>query len=944
MRAAAGLAEPPAFVVVSGEAGIGKTRLIAELSTRPELAGRQLLVGRSHRLRESFPLGPLIEALRGIDRSAPPRTLSPVAGSLRPLLPELADLLPAPPPPLDDRAAERHRVFRGLRELLGWLGPVVLVIEDLHWADEQTGEFLSYLLAEPPPELGLVVTFRFEDLSPGLAALAAGRPTAVRRIEVALGPLDVPQTGALAAAIVGAERVSEEFATYLCERTSGIPFAVEELLALLRVRGSLVRRGGGWARRALDELDVPATIRDSVLERLSRLSPEARAIGEAAAILGVPVPMRVLVATCRERPAEPARAVEEGLEAGLLAEDGDAVGFRHLLAAQAVYEGIAGPRRRELHSRAAAALEAPGPDALGQVAHHLRHAGRIDEWVEAAERAADHMLELAHDGEAVRLLEDLLRSDRPDAERRGRLTIKLARAAIEGLRGREVVGLLLEVLDRGLPDATRGEARFHVGRLLHEVGEDPERVRQLLTEAIDELDGRPDLQAWAMVILGIPVDQRVGLDEHRRWLDGALELLPRIDDPGFEVFLLGKVAMILTPIGDPGWRRLAARIEERTGGAPRQRGEVNAFWSVGAQATCAGHHEVAARLLERGLEGAVSGENRRLELSLRSALALLDLCRGSWSGLDEQVETLIDELDQSPRARVDVEVVSACLAPLRGDLEAARRALADAVDRCMDLGAFDILPIPTRALIGVQLAGGLVEDAVITAERLVGAVDAKGVWPPDMRALPAIAEALVTAGQSDAAETLVARWEEGLADLDAPLAAAGLVEARGFISLGARDLASAADLFLEAARLYADRLCPYEAAAAGERGAGCLLAAGRDGAEAPLLSALATYRRLGARREADRAMHLARQHGIRVPARHRGGRRGYGTELSPREREVAELAALGRSNKEIAAGLFLSVNTVARHLTAAMRKLDVPSRAALGHRLAGEPIESGEQN
>ncbi|RIQ23130.1 response regulator transcription factor, partial [Jiangella rhizosphaerae] len=93
------------------------------------------------------------------------------------------------------------------------------------------------------------------------------------------------------------------------------------------------------------------------------------------------------------------------------------------------------------------------------------------------------------------------------------------------------------------------------------------------------------------------------------------------------------------------------------------------------------------------------------------------------------------------------------------------------------------------------------------------------------------------------------------------------------------------------------------------------------------------YRDLGAEWDAGRATSAARRHGLSVPARHRGGRRGYGSQLSPREREVAELAAKGRSNKEIAAELYLSVNTVARHITTAMRKLGVRSRAAIAHQL-----------
>jgi hypothetical protein len=292
-------------------------------------------------------------------------------------------------------------VFRALIEVLETVSPAVLVLEDLHWADEQTADFLAYLLSEPPSKLAVVLTFRGEDVDARVRALAAKLPASMTRTDITLAPLDAGQTGALAAAILDAERVSEEFASYLCERTSGLPFAIEELLALLRARGTLVRRGGGWARRALDELDVPSSIRDSVLERAGRLSDDARSVVEAAAVLQVSVPAPVLIATCRLQQPRALRGAEEALESGLLAEHGETIGFRHLLAAQAVYEEIPGPRRRELHGRAAVALESRHPVPLGQVAHHLRHAGRLQEWVAAAERAAEQAAALGHDAEAL---------------------------------------------------------------------------------------------------------------------------------------------------------------------------------------------------------------------------------------------------------------------------------------------------------------------------------------------------------------------------------------------------------------------------------------------------------------------------------------------------------------------------------------------------------------
>jgi DNA-binding CsgD family transcriptional regulator len=932
-RVAAAVSAPPAVVVVEGEAGIGKTRLVTELAARPEVDGRRLLVGRCHRIRESFPLGPVIEALRGLGRELAGVRLSAVAGALRPLLPEVADLLPDPPEPLADRIAERHRVFRGLAELLDAVGPAVLVLEDLHWADEQSADFVGYLLAEAPSDLSVVLTFRGDEVDPAVRALPAKLPAPTTRTDVTLEPLDAADTGALAAAIIGVDRVSDEFAAYLCQRTSGLPFAIEELLALLRARGTLVRRGGAWARRALAELDVPVRIRDSVLERVSRLSGPARSVVAAAAVLQVPVAATVLAAVGRS--PRTLAGIEEALESGLLVEDGDAVGFRHLLAAQAVYEELPGPRRRHLHGRIAGVLESVHPVPLGQVAHHLRHAGRRQEWLVAAERAADQALALGHDAEAARLLEEVLRHAPLAADAAGRLAVKLASSAVEALRSGEVVGLLSDVLTRDdLSRPVRGELRFRLALLLHEVGDDPERARRLFAEAVDELDDRPDLKAWAMVVLGIPVVDGVPLSEHRHWLRGARETLPDVSDPHFQVFLLGKIAMVLISIGDPGWHRLREEIEQRTGGTPRHRSAVNAYWSAGTQACYAGHHETSRRMLTAALHGAVSGGSTRLELSIRSGLALLDYCCGAWKALDGSLDALIDELAGHPRASIDATVAADCLELLRGGGGQAYRRLAGTVDRAIELGGVDLLSIPASVLLRFAVTRGHQDEAAALADRLLHIIVDKGVWAPGARALPAMVAAMLAAGRDPEARALVSRYATAVRKVDAPLAAAGMAHAYGWLARAAGDPKEAAGRFAGAAERY-DRLgCPYEAAQAREQAASALLDLADAAGGRVLLAALSTYRDLGTSWDTARATRTARTYGVRVPARHRGGRRGYGTELSPREREVAELAAAGRSNKQIAAELYLSVNTVARHVTSAMRKLDVRSRAAIAHRLA----------
>ncbi|HEY8453934.1 MAG: AAA family ATPase [Micromonosporaceae bacterium] len=927
------VASPPAVLVIEGEAGIGKTRLLAELRERCGLPRRSFLTGWCRRIREPFPLGPVLEAVRTLGEELADTPLSPVVGALRPLLPEVAEALPPQPPALDDRMAERHRVFRALAELLGSTGPAVLALEDLHWADEQTIDLVNYLIADPPPKLSLVLTFRGEDADPRIRALAAKPPPAVNRVSLSLRPLTAEETGTLAGEILGAGRVSRDLATYLHERTSGIPFAVEEVLALLRARGALVRHGGVWSCRPLDQLAVPSGIGDPVLERVSGLSGDARALVEAAAVLQTPVPVAVLERVCQTPPDRLPQALEEVLGRGLLTEQGDQVGFRHLLAAQAVYADMSGTRKREVHGRVATVLAELTPVPLGQLAHHLRHAGRLDEWVSVAERAADQATELDHHDEAVRLLAEVLRHAELAPDHRGRLAVKLACAAAETLHTEDVSDLLLTLPADDLPVPVRSELRFWLAVLLSQSGADPLLRRQLFLQALEGLDDRPDLKAWAMVGLGIPTGApAVPLSEHLRWLDRVLRVVPELPDQSHRILLTSKVAMVLASVGDRSWRRLAEQVQAQVGGVPRNRQEVSAYDSIAGDACYAGHHEIAERLLTAALAGAVACHSRRLELRSRAELAVLEYCRGRWTGLRERAERLVDELAHYTEARLNAEVVTACLALAHGDVDVADSRLREAVRGVERVEGFDLLPVPAAALIRLVVARGDPREAASTGLRLLASVESKGIWAPLVRLIPPLVEALVASGARHDAAVLVLRLARRLRDRDAPLAPAALTHARGLMDASARRWREATRQLMAAGDRYQALACPYESAQARERAAACLFHLEDPAAEETLRQALSAYQRLGATWDAARATNVARRFGVTLRAPHRGGRRGYGDRLSPREQEVARLAASGLTNDEIARHLFLSPKTVDKHVCAALRKLGLHSRRALaGH-------------
>ncbi|MFI6927898.1 AAA family ATPase [Nonomuraea spiralis] len=932
-RLVAAASRPPAVVVVEGEAGIGKTRLVAEMAAHADVAGRLLLSGACRRIREPFPLGPIVEALRGTSELlAAAAGLSPVAGALRGLLPELAGVLPPALEPLDDRAAERHRLFRGLAEVLGVLGPAVLVVEDLHWADEQTVEFLAYLLAVLPAWVSVVLTYRGEEAVAGIREVT-GRPAdSVYHDHVVLTGLDAEQTRALAASILEEEGVTPEFGAHLYELSSGLPLAVQELLALLQTRGALIRlRSGRWARKALEELDVPPGVRDSVRERVGRLPVAARRVAEAAAVLQVPVAVTALTEVAGLSRAETVAGLDELLVSGLLAERDGMVVFRHVLAAQAVYGGIPLGRRQDLHARAAAAVRSVEPVPLGQRAHHLRQADLLHEWVGVAEQAADQASQLGDDAEAVRILEDVLRNAPLEPERRGHLAARLGWAACQVLHPPKVIDLLSQALESEQPGPLRGQLHFLIGVLQERLGDDPSVQRRAFAAAVDDLGDRPDLAAWVMTGLGRPMDPAVPLTEHAYWLNRALETVPAIGDPVEEVFVLGKVATSLSGIGDPRWAALAEDVHRRTGGRPRHRQEVNAYRSIAENACCAGHFQTADQLLSAATRGAAEDDSSGEPLArCRLVGLLLAYGRGRWARLDQEVAVLLEEYGGRPFDRITAETVAACLALARGDLDTARRDLSDVVQRTMELGGYELLPLSVTGFLRLSAAHGQAEASLAATGAAVAVWETKGLWPLAVRAVPALAEAMAAIGRQDQAADLVARLSATLDGLDAPLAGAALAHARGHLTAGSRD---AAAHFLAAASAYDGLGATYEAAQARELAAGCLFAVGDERAEEPLGAAITAFQELGAGWDLDRAAQVARRHGVAMKGRYPGGPHGYGPTLSPREREVAAMAAAGLTNREIGRELFLSPKTVEKHLSAALRKLGLRSRAALGTHL-----------
>lgn len=917
----------PAVIMIEGEAGVGKSRLVRELLDA-DLGPISVLMGHCQPVGEPFPYGAVLEALRDCtDRLARNHSrLSPVSGVLGALLPELAGYLPAPLPSTGDPRADRHRLFRALRELLGVLGPVLLVVEDLHWADDGSRQLLRFLMGDPPANLSIVVTYRREDVPGGVPLGSAYRPpTGITSALLELEPLDVAEVRALTSAILDGEPVSAEFAAKLHERTAGIPFVVEETLRALRNPAGAVHADGATARRLLDNVDVPVLLRDAIAERLAALPEAATRLVQAAAVLGAPASAELLgeVAQISDSRA----ALTHALSGHVLHEvDARRYGFRHALAQQAVYDTLSGPDRQELHRRAVEVLDQVEPRPLVQLAEHSERAGHTSAWLRYGEAAADRAVENGDAGTATALLQRLLLDPAVPAADVDRLAIKLGQVAHQGLDQLDPTEALERLLsDRRLSTAARGQVRHYRGVLLIRQAGGIEEARSELERAVADLTELPDLAARGEAVLGLSYLGMTPMSEVQPWLDRISRARAAETDLEQKLALYANEVGSKMHTGDPSVLAEWECPPATTSGALRQLARVHC--NLADALTTTGHFSLCSDLLRDGLRFAAECGAPFTASTAHATRARLDWLRGDWEGLAVRAQTLLDEYR-------DLFPLASELCLILGSLATARGEWAEATDHLTETGAFapeeSITPVAVAgcaALARTMLAQDEITRACVDVDRGLAIVRAKGVWVWATELGPVAVATYLAAGRETDAESLIGDFAAGTEGRDAPMAFASLAWCRGLLAEARGRLDVAVSLFREAADRYTALPAPYYAALVAEREAVCLLPSDQEKA-AEILSALVdTFDGLGATRDAARCRHQLRGIGGGKPSRR--GRRGYGDELSPREQEVARLLVAGHTNRKIADVLFLSPRTVEQHAARVLRKLGVSSRAEL---------------
>jgi hypothetical protein len=402
------------LAMLSGEPGIGKSRLSAEVAKAAHAGGAVVLFGRCDE-EALIPYQPFAEAVGSYLAATP--GAAPLAAGLE----RLSGAVPMPRGTDVDPGAERLMLFEAFVSFLGRVaetGPLLLILDDLHWADGPTLTLLRHLLRRGSAIDGVVLgTYRDTDLSrthPLAAVLGElRREQTVDRVH--LGGLDEAEVGRLLAAAAGHEP-PHAFVGALHAESEGNPFFVEEIVRHLIEAGAIVQRDGRWTSdRSIEDMGIPEGVREAVGRRLAHLSESANKALAAASVLGRRFEFDVLAAMSGLDEDGLLDALDAALEAQLVVAADDnaraAYAFRHALVRETLYEELSLPRRQRLHLRAAEAIEqvhARDADAqAGALALHLRQAGaavepeRALEWTLRA--AAASAAQLAWEEAAVQL-------------------------------------------------------------------------------------------------------------------------------------------------------------------------------------------------------------------------------------------------------------------------------------------------------------------------------------------------------------------------------------------------------------------------------------------------------------------------------------------------------------------------------------------------------------
>jgi ATP/maltotriose-dependent transcriptional regulator MalT len=979
----------PQIVIVRGEAGIGKTRLIGEAVDRARAAGSPILHGGCLDLEgEGLPYLPLVEALRSFVRTVPAdralELLGPAQADLGALVPEIAGLGRGGPASvglegLADRAAaareetpvDRARLFERILGFLARLGseePVLAVVEDVQWIDPATHDLITFLVRNVTTErLVAVITCRTDDLPPGHPVLGwlAELSRAPGAVRLDLGRLSRDDVERQLTALGGGP-VPRETVTSIWRRSEGHPLFAEELFAAADETGG----------------EAPPSLVDVLLTRVARLDDATLTVVGALAVAGGPIDERLLGPLVDQTAAEIATALRGATAAGVLSPLADGrYAFRHELLREIVEDGLTPGERRALHAGFARELEAH-PELADErpaaaTAELARHWAGADEPVEAyhAAVAAAVAAEDVHAfGDAHRQLERAIAleprlpkdarpsvEDRIDVRRRAATDADLTGAAD---RARELILEALRDADEHADARTQGWLHARLAFLTWAAG-DGEGALAEHRLAVDLVPEEPPSKERAAVLGGLG-GALMGFGrwaESQEVCEAAIDCATRCGAVAEESRARTILGSDLVALGDHEAGLDHLREAHKLAGPEPTEMWVVTGHNLGVNLLATDHVDEALAVATSTAAGVQAGGLERrygMELAALVGDALTRL--GRWDEAD-QVTTAGIALDQAGRGTPYLAVVRARLVARRGDVDAGRALLA-AIDR--DQFDLDFAVLHAIVAAEIQLLGGRPSEALGAVEDVLDRFVESGdvLW-----GVPLIAVGLRAAAEQ--AEVLRAARDDTALDA---------VQARSkrlrevALELGKRELTPSATASLATAMAEQSRLDaevdptpwaaavrawdaakdPAEAAYARYRLAETSLR--QAGIKADVAAEVQAAWRAAVRLRsawlerqivtlAKRARIVLREQPVEEPgeaAAASGGAasaaamgpgrpaaghdRAAAHTLSAREIEVLRLVAAGRSNGEIGEELFITRKTAGVHVTHILDKLGVTNR------------------
>jgi tetratricopeptide (TPR) repeat protein len=806
---AAAEAERAVVLEITGAPGIGKTSLLAELGRRAEERRYLVLDGRASELERDLPYWIFVDALdeylRTVDQGWIEELDRSYEGELSRIFPVLTGVTPPQGTVLD----ERYRVHRAVRSLLEELArtrPLVLLLDDLHWADPASIDLVGALLRRlPNASVVFAIALRSRQAPPRLAAALADARHTGDLIHLDPRSLDEAEVEEL----LGPE-ISPAAARTLHEESGGNPFYLEQLI---RVTGPASRAAALDADpTSLGGVELPPAVASALASELADLSVEARTFLEAAAVVGDPFELDFAVATAQVSEPDALTALDILLAAGFLhrTEVPRRLRFRHPILRRAVYDATPGAWRSAAHQCAARALAAHGEPPAAR-AHH------VDQFASLGDRDAIQLFREAADASAQRAPMSaarwyraalrLLPHDQMDVEERAALLERLA-AVLAGIghfeESRAALLELLAVLSAETP-ARRVRASAACASIEHLLGRHEDAHVRLLN-ALSQLPDQ-DSPDRAALMLDLGMDAYYGRDYEcmQHWGTEALAVARSLSDRPLTAAAHALVCLADAydgRIGDAVAHGEEARQLVDALGDDELAIRLDAAANLGAAEIYLDRCEDSVRHLARGLAvGRATGQSQLFPLLTQElALGLARLGR-----LDEALD-LLDGAIEAARLAGNAQSLAWTLlnrswtAMVSGDLESA---LATAEESAELVHEFDDSPIATWSaciLGGILLETGDVQRGL--------AVIYDGAGGPELALVPGdfpvliqghVVDALLAAGRTDEADIAAGRAEERAGAIGLALGYAVAARARALVSLARGDATDAITRALEAA-------------------------------------------------------------------------------------------------------------------------------------------------